>query len=201
MMYMMMRHLLEEGYLDVRGVIATLAPAHDRARLCRGTLNLLGMAKVPVGVGTDGGDTVGKHSATPFDHGARSYMPSANSEEAMMIEPGRKLLGRLYEEAEVHSLTLLIVASFKDGALFLRDNEALFVQKTKEVVIMGGVEPTFYDSTLKSTDIYELPDGTYLENDSAHNQQFDQVATRFFFTRCQDLGIPLVILSRWAAYA
>jgi len=40
-----------------------------------------------------------------------------------------------------------------------------------------------------------------LEPDSAHNNQFDAAAARFIYRRCQELGVRLVILSRWAAYA
>ena len=36
-------------------------------------------------------------------------------------------------------MTLVVIASLKDPALFLRDNEALFVRKIRDVVIMGGV--------------------------------------------------------------
>ena len=40
--------------VDLRGIVATLAPAYERARLIRGTLDMLGMHDVPVGVGSDG---------------------------------------------------------------------------------------------------------------------------------------------------
>jgi len=201
MMYMMMRYLVEESLIDLRGIVTTLAPSYDRARLCRGTLNLLGLPRVPVGVGTDGGDTEGKHTRAPFEEGARSYMPALNSEEALMIEPGRRLLARLFEEAEPKSLTFLIVASLKDAALFLRDNETLFEAKTKEVVIMGGIEPTFQKNTTEASSSYDLVAGTYMVPDTSHNQEFDKVASAFFFNRCQELGVRLIIVSRWSAYA
>mmetsp|Transcript_118612 Transcript_118612/g.187848 ORF Transcript_118612/g.187848 Transcript_118612/m.187848 type:complete len:802 (-) Transcript_118612:145-2550(-) len=187
MAFIMMRYLVERGHIDLRGVVTTLAPAYDRARLCRGTLNLLGLHRVPVGVGTDGGDTQAKHTAAPFEEGAKSYMPARNAEEAMLFEPGRRLLNRVYKDAEPLSLTLLIIASLKDAALFLRDNEMLFVQKTKEVVVMGGCE---------------IPEaGNYLEIDQSHNLQFDKDASIFFYRRCQELGVRLILISRFAAYA
>mmetsp|Transcript_121060 Transcript_121060/g.342533 ORF Transcript_121060/g.342533 Transcript_121060/m.342533 type:complete len:781 (+) Transcript_121060:112-2454(+) len=198
MMYMMMRYLVDEGLIDLLGIVTTLAPAYDRARLCRGTLNLLGLHCVPIGVGSDGGDTEGKHTAAPFAAGAQSYMPSAHSEEAMLFMPGAQLLASLYDDAEPASLTLLICASLKDAALFLRDNEELFLAKTKEVVIMGGVQLTFRTSGRFSS--CELAPGVFLEPDSSHNQEFDKSASAFFFRRCQELGIRLIILSRFAAY-
>jgi len=104
--------------------------------------------------------------------------------------PGRRLLNKLYTEAEDRSLTLVIIAALKDPALFLRDGEDLFVKKTKQVVIMGGVEPW-----------EETGDEIELKPDKAHNNMFDINASRFFYKRCQELGVPLVVVSRWTAYA
>mmetsp|Transcript_6060 Transcript_6060/g.10477 ORF Transcript_6060/g.10477 Transcript_6060/m.10477 type:complete len:941 (+) Transcript_6060:95-2917(+) len=193
MVFIMLTHLVDEGFVDLQGVVATLAPAYDRARLCRGTLDLLGMHDVPVGVGTDGGDVDGTHKAAAFDNLAHSYMPPSNSERSMSMEPGRRLLHRIYVEAEPKLLTLVVIASLKDAALFLRDNEKLFVEKTTEVVIMGGVE-----------DFEAGPDRdvtAYLKADTAHNNEFDKTASNFFLNRCQELGVRLVIVTRWAAYA
>ena len=39
-------------------------------------------------------------------------------------QPARMLLHKIYEEADMKSLVLLIVASSKDASLFCRDNEA-----------------------------------------------------------------------------
>ena len=45
----------------------------------------------------------------------------------------------IYRSAADKSITLTVIASLKDPAIFLRDFEQLFAQKTREVVIMGGV--------------------------------------------------------------
>ena len=87
------------------------------------------------------------------------------------------------------SLVLLLLSSLKDAAVFLRDNETLFVSKVRTCVVMGGVEP-FSDN----------PSGM-LVPDSAQNNQYDKPAARFFYTRCQELGVPLIVISREAAYA
>jgi len=192
MAYIMTRLLVEDGLVELRAVICTLVPAYDRARLCRGTLDLLGLRRVPVGIGSDGGDLAGVHNSAPFEKGAKTYMPGTNSEQAMTLEPGHKLLHDLYEMAAAKSLTILCIASLKDLALFLRDNEQLFVERTKEVVIMGGV-----DVPAGST----LHDGSYLVPDTAHNQEFDRAASNFLFRRCQELGVRLIVVSRWSAYA
>jgi len=213
MSYIMMRYLVAQGMLDVRGIVTTLAPAHDRARLCRGTLDLLGLQKVPVGIGTDGGDAKGDHKATGFEENAKTYMPERNCEEAMFLEPGRHLLNRIYCAARPLSLTLLIIASLKDAALFLRDNEELFVAQTKEVVIMGGIQmpacrPAPEEKTGQNDDkgvpeleTVSLEPGTFFEPDDSHNQTFDKDASGFFFRRCQELGVRIIVVSRFSAYA
>eukprot|EP00931_Biecheleriopsis_adriatica_P084605 TRINITY_DN5850_c0_g1_i1.p1 TRINITY_DN5850_c0_g1~~TRINITY_DN5850_c0_g1_i1.p1 ORF type:complete len:778 (+),score=102.73 TRINITY_DN5850_c0_g1_i1:47-2335(+) len=188
MAFIMMRTLVERGLINLLGVVTTLHPAFDRARLCRGTLDLLGLRGVPVAIGTDGGDTDGKHSATPFEDNARSYMAGVVSEASMTLEPGSRMLAKLYEKAEKKSVTLLVIASLRDVAFFLRDNEALFIEKTKEVVIQGGVKEV-------------QTNGNFLEPDSSNNLTFDKEASCFVFKRCQELGVPFVFCSRWAAYA
>jgi len=40
-----------------------------------------------------------------------------------------------------------------------------------------------------------------MEPDSAANNAFDMAAARFLYRRCQELGVRLVVLTRYAAYA
>ena len=48
----------------------------------------------------------------------------------------------------------------------------------------------------------EAPEaGATLVPDSAHNNQFDRAASEFFYAKCQELGVRLIVVSRWAAYA
>lgn len=190
MAYIMCRYLVHESMIALKGIITTLCPAFDRARLCRGTLDTLGLYDVPVGNGTDGGDQTGTHKASTFEDWAKGYMTSEGSERVTHIAPGRLLLTRIYAEAKPKSLTLVIIAALKDPALFLRDNEDLFAEKTRQVVIMGGVEPWETDEP-----------ACMLTPDTAHNQVFDKQSSSFFYRRCQELGVQLVVVSRWAAYA
>lgn len=190
MAYILMRYLTHLGMVDVRGIICTLCPALERARLARGTLDTLGFYDLPVAVGTDGGDLKGHHQASTFEHWADAYIPPPGSERCSHLEPARLLFFRVLRDAAPKSITVLIIAALKDPALFLRDNEELFVEKVKEVVIMGGVEE--WD---------EKAQETVLVPDTAHNQEFDRAASEFLFKKCQELGIPLVVVSRWAAYA
>jgi len=186
MTFIMLRHLVEARMVEVLGIVATLAPAFDRARLTRGTLDTLGLHSVPVGLGSDGGDIQGVHKADTFVKWAQPYMPPRHSS---VFEPGRSLLYRLFQQAEPKSLTVVVIASLKDIALFIREESQLFEAKTREVVVMGGAEP--WENT---------PDNV-LKPDTSHNQEFDKAASAFLFERCQACNVPLILVSRWAAYA
>ena len=185
----MARHLESRQLILLKGVITTLAPSFDRARLARGSLDLLGLHHVPVGKGTDGGDIHGEHTAAPFEVSAASYMSPPDG----AIELGRGLLLRLYREATPGSLVLVVIASCKDAALFLRDHQGLFLEKTKEVIIQGGVK----DVDWASSDLASVE----LQPDSANNNTFDVKASDYLYSQCQQLGVPLTIASRYAAYA
>jgi inosine-uridine nucleoside N-ribohydrolase len=187
MAFIMLRHLVEQDLVDVAGIVCTLNPAFDRARLAKGTLSTLGLHQIPIGLGTEGGDVDGVHKASTFENWAKPYMPPRHSS---VFEPGRGLLMRLYEAAQPKSISLVIIASLKDPALFLRDKEELFVQKTREVIIMGGAES--FDENAPET---------ILKPDSSHNQMFDKNASQYLFKKCQEMSVPLVVVSRWAAYA
>merc|ERR1712185_190462 len=71
-----LRALADEGRLRPVAVVCNLAPALSRARLAKGTLKLLGLGDVPVGVGSDGGCTA--HDDR-FVASANSYL--ANEDE------------------------------------------------------------------------------------------------------------------------
>ena len=189
MAFLMARHLESRQLILLKGVITTLAPSFDRARLARGSLDLLGLHHVPVGKGTDGGDIHGEHTAAPFEVSAASYMSPPDG----AIELGRGLLLRLYREATPGSLVLVVIASCKDAALFLRDHQGLFLEKTKEVIIQGGVK----DVDWASSDLASVE----LQPDSANNNTFDVKASDYLYSQCQQLGVPLTIASRYAAYA
>ena len=157
------------------GVVATLKPAEMRAKLARGTLDELGLRGVPVGVGSDGGSE-GKN-----DFSDVSYLrPPGKGHD------GESLMLEVLKAADPGSVTLVIVASLKDAASLLRREEVLFKNKIKAVVIQGGVKPL---------------EGEFLEPDTAHNNEFDKDASAFFYKRCQELEVPLTVVSRFTANA
>ena len=102
MTMVLIRSLQENGLVQCKGAVATLAPSRARARLVRGTLNELGLGEVPVATGSDGGFT--KYTAS-FEETSRCYIAPDDGtfEEACGID----LLKQLYELASEKSLELL----------------------------------------------------------------------------------------------
>ena len=203
MMFIMACHMNSLGLISLKGIIANLYPSFARARLTRGTLDLLGLHHVPVGIGTNGGDVMGKHSSAQFESTAKPYIVQEDSDDAGELEMGHELLKRLYEDAPdieyVDSkvvkggLTIVITSSMKDMAIFVRDNPSLFASKTREVVIMGGC----LDARGAGSNLATVK----CEPDTAHNNMFAPAASAFFYSRCQEMNITLTVVSRYAAYA
>ena len=181
MALILLRALIEEGLVNCEAVICNLQPANRRALLARGTLDCLGLQQVMVGVGSDGGS---KNHLDTFANSAQHYMP-----QEMELVDGQSLLHKLYASAPLSGVHLLLISSMTDAAQFVRENEDMFVHKTQSVTIMGGVEP------------FNTDDGLPLIPDTANNNTFDMGAAKELYMRCQDLRVPLVILSRYAAYA
>jgi len=173
--------LIKSGHLDLLGVIANLNPADERAQIARGTLKQLGLDNIPVGCGSNVSDT-GSESYE-FDI---SYMSKEN------IESGDNLLLRLFNDAKENSITLILQSALTDVTNFLRANENLFIKKIKEVVIMGGVQ-TEENEILKT--------GNFIQPDSSNNITFDWANGCFLYAKLQELKVPMVILTRHAAYS
>ena len=182
MALVLLRCCTDLGLLEARCVVTNLHPAMHRALLARGTLDQLGLTSVPVGYGSDGGDTQGTHTV-----GRAPYAPELHSQRAAAVLPGPQLLYQTFVQAVPNSLTLCLISSIKDAALFLRQHESLFVTKIQEVVVMGGVHPPTHH-------------GALLVPDSAHNNEFDADAAAFFYKRCQELKVRMVVVTRHTAY-
>ena len=161
--------------------VCNLRPAGRRALLARGTLDCLGLQHVPVAAGSDGGSK--KHEDT-FSDSAAHYMP-----EKCELPDGQALLKELYENAPLGGVHLLLISSMTDAARFVRENERLFVDRTTSVTIMGGVEA------------FDAADGLPLKPDTANNNTFDMAAAEELYANIQRLRVPMVVLSRHAAYA
>ena len=164
--------------LNPIAVIATLSPQQDRAHLARGSLDTMGMADVPVGVGGRGGVADGVELEV--------YEADHSSSSPSIYESGMELVYQALSSVPHKSAQILCLASLSDMALLMQEHQDLFLDKVKEVVVMGGVMP--------------MDSGDTLIPDTAYNNNCDLPAAKFVYQQCQELGVPTVTLSRWAAY-
>lgn len=177
----------KQDLFELKAVIANLAPPIKRAQLAKGTLKLLGQPNVPVGIGTDC-----KNSPNGHDHEFAKVTYMADVSE---LEDGRELLVRTLQTAEDNSLTLVLISGMTDIAAILREHGDLVKAKIESVAIMGGVEVE------KDTNKVVIDKDGFMVPDSAANNKFDMDSAIYTYRRIQELGIPMVILTRAAAYA
>ena len=104
--------------------------------------------------------------------------------------------------------TSTLVKFRKDAAIFLRDSEDRFLEKIKSVVIVGGVGIRRIDNTRKNAEasrrrssIGNMLTPTGLEPaepafmpDNSEVVQHDERAAQFFYSKCQELGIQLIMV-------
>ena len=187
----LLRAFAEQGLVQPQAVVANVSPALARARLTRGTLDTLGLYNVPVGVGTDGG--TGIKCEDTWSASAEQYVPREQSQSAKALISGRRLLHQTFVRARETSLTLLLLSSTKDAALFFRDNTDLFRSKIKTVVFSGEAKvPGHTDGD----------EAQFIEPDeSSPNVAIDITSAQFLFRRLQEWGVPLIVLGQRAARA
>lgn len=174
-----------QDLFELAAVVANLAPPKQRARLAKGTLKQLGQPNVPVGIGTDCGNSPKGH-----DHEFANIPYLADEAD---LEDGAELLVRTLEGAEDNSITLVLISGLTDVAGLLRSNADLVKAKVRVAAIMGGVKV--------NGDAVALNDEGYMEPDTAANNAFDMESAKYVYRKLQELGVPMVILTREAAYA
>lgn len=177
----MLKHLINTQNVNVLAVIANLCPAIERAAIIKGTLNELGLENIPVGVGTE---------VVPLkQYKYEKDIPYAT--RAGLLN-GKELAVNALQKAEDNSVTLVLNSGLTDVTELLTEHQELFTRKVKSVSIMGGVQ-TLNDEVHLT--------GHYIQPDSANNITFDWPSGVWLFAKLQDLGIPMTIVTRNAAYA
>ena len=174
-----------QDLFELAAVVANLAPPVQRARLAKGTLRQLGQPGVPVGIGTDCGNSPNGH-----DHEFVNIPYMADEAD---LEDGAALLVRTLEAADDKSITMVLISGLTDVAGLLRTHADLVRAKVSTVAIMGGVKI--------SGDAVFVNDEGYMEPDTAANNAFDMESAKYVYRKLQEIGVPLVILTREAAYA
>lgn len=158
------------------GVVASFGNTELRSKLCRGTLDVLAMGKVPVCVGQ--GEEGATNCSTDF---ADSYLP-LNEWKPL---DRKVMLKHIFENADDKSIDVALIAAMTDCAEFIEENPELFKSKVRSVNIMGG-----------AVGIEGGRGGKFLTPDDSYNNFCDEVASELVFEKCQELGVPMTLLSR-----
>ena len=178
--FLLMSHLHKQKTVNVLGVVANLSPARERAAIARGTLDLLGLNDVPVGVGTE---------VTPRKINKYEKVSYASYEN---LYDGKQLAIDQLNKSDDKSVTIVCQSGLTDFSDLVRTHEDLVVRKVKNVAIMGGVQ---------SENDEVLMTGNYFQPDSANNVTFDWSSGVWLYAKLQELGIPMIVTTRNAAYA
>lgn len=182
----MLNRLIRLELLEVMGVVANMAPAVERARLAKGSLNQLGQQDIAVGIGSTCLQTDDDGLSYQF---AVSYL----AERETLVD-GKQLILDTLRQARPKSIVLLLISGLTDAAAVLREHHYLFTQAVRRVVIMGGAK------TENETPVLD-EDGRILPDMTAQNHVFDLESTAFLYRHLQDAGIPMTIVSRHSATA
>lgn len=174
--------------LNVLGVVANLAPSKQRARLAKGSLDILGQrtATIPVGIGT---------SCNQKDDDGLDYQFAVGYlAEDDKLTDGKELIYNTLKDARSKSIVLLLISGLTDCAAVLREHHYLFSQAVRRVVIMGGVEVKDGQPVLDE-------EGRILPDLTAQNNAFDKDAAIFLYRQLQDMQIPITTVTRHSAVA
>lgn len=172
--------------IHLRAVVTNLMPAMKRAKVARRMLDLLGLADVPVGVGS-------RASATEYPQHSYEFVWEEDAISAMSDEDfwgGQELLLKAYTDAqdEGRKITLVLISSLTDIDAFAHANGCLFKETTASIKVQGYNE--FKDGTLVAR-----------EDSPAANNRFDPSAAKRFHALIQDLCIPSTTFTKFVAYS
>lgn len=174
------------GHVELVAVVANLEPALERARLAKGTLQQIGLDDVPVIVGNAcfrGGKTPKHETNVPY---------MADESELLPWESLATIL-----EDQVEKVTIVCNSGLTDIARLCMENDQLVREKVEAIVIMGGVKAAADNSIAVDEDGFLMPT---IGKDAAANNAFDRPAALYIHRYAQEVGIPLTVIMRWAAY-
>jgi len=188
----LMTSLERRDLVKCHGYIANLAPARMRAKLAKGTLDTLGM-DAPVFIGSE--------MITPKESPYEFEVPYLADEAK--VNPGTRgvdgFANILRERGasaakEDGFITLVCLSGLTDAWTLFHEYKDLFKETIGRVVIMGGVEVDEESSVKRDEKGLMIPD-------KAQNNAFDMEAAQNLYRELQLEGIPLTVVTRFAAYA
>ncbi|MDD4557020.1 MAG: nucleoside hydrolase [Alphaproteobacteria bacterium] len=132
-------NFVHQKAVSLKAVVATYGDEVirlKRAKFAKGAFLSLGI-NVPVAVGCDY-EQYNNIKGNGYYEEAGACKLEALGEA--LESSAEALLKKVYEQAEAHSLTVLINAIMPDIACFIEKYASLFIEKTKKIVVMGGYE-------------------------------------------------------------
>ncbi|KFA33176.1 type III secretion system effector XopQ [Xanthomonas vasicola] len=185
--YTIAKQLQGEGFLRLTDVVVTLGDADmrsQRAQLAKGVFDRLALPDVRVARGQDYPMT----SAQAREHSKflAEGAPLRAAPDAVHTDGVRAMRERL--ATSPHKLGMVVIAGMTDANALLAEAGDLVREKVASITIMGGIDPT------KDADGFVQPDTR------AYNNATDIHAARALYRGAQQLGIPLRILTKEAAY-
>jgi len=174
------------GHMELLSFIGNHVRAKERARNAKQILTALGLGDVPVGMGERGFGT----SSEECESNPRFLSHPTK------IGLGRDVLKWTLENADKKSVVLALNSGFTDAVWLWMDNPGLFLNKVKQVVIMGGIEMEGEFPRLNDEGFF-LPS---IGKGGAANNNFDRGSTLHLYQLVQEFGIPTIITTRFAAY-
>lgn len=166
-----------KGQIRLVAVVANGgAQATDRARLARCLLDHVEAYDVPVGIGSAGIPT----EAQPHEYALPRY---ADVDPSCLLD-GAELIRRALLDAPRKSVRLLCISSLRDAADLLERSRELVLSRVERIVIQGGMERDETNSTWVA--------------DTAVNNSFDMEAANAVYSACQQTGLPMTVVSRFA---
>ena len=175
------------GLLKDMSIIANLGDSRMRARLAKGTLNVLGVGGFPVAVGTDVGR--GNEQIQPYEFACCTYLAEDCELEEM---DGTALFYTALEKAQRNGRKVLVVlnSGLTDMAVALRDPRwSEWGRDVVEVVSASG-------ALLMNEDGRLMMDGT------AQNNAFDLESAEYVHRILeQEPNVQFMVVSRFAAMA
>jgi hypothetical protein len=181
--------LQREGYMELQSVTANLKPAVERARLVRGTLDMLGygldLPDIPVGIGMSNIEKV--HGEPTATEETCPYLSDISR-----LKSGDEVLTETLMNADPKGITLVLESGLADAAALALTHGDLFKDRVKRVVVMGGV---------KREESKAILDDGLMVPDTANNNTFNKAGSDFLYRWLQEEEIPLTVTTRDAAYA
>ncbi|BCX46894.1 type III effector [Haloferula helveola] len=195
----MLDWLDRQGFVDLRCVVTTLGgfeTRERRAKFALWALRNLELEGVKVGIGSDydievrdesGSLNVKATESRKKDHNGFNATPFGLPENGF-AKDGASLLQSEIAAVPDGDAVLLVNAGMVDLAGFLKTAPELAKQKVARVVIMGGINSEAEESGFVSADR------------RAYNNTTVQGAADYSYAKIQELGLPLVVVTKEAAY-